>query len=480
MSGVTQALANPFEATAPEEDVELRALSRSLRFAQGFRLFFARSQDAGEQRRLVEALAGAIPSAPPLEIDFDRPINHLLDELRRRFPKVVPPFISVWGLERSLPRAAEAHDTPLVANLNAARDSFPQLIPCPLVLWVQPYVLTAIARGAPDFFSIRSGVYDFVTARHHPPGLAVWLASATSWEMDNLSPLERNERVNAISELLARYQVLPPEQRDRQSESRLLNRLGNLLHLLGKWSEAEPVFLRALEIDQEVGDRISEGATLDNLGNVYGSQGRWEEAIDACGRSLAICREFNDRAGEGLTLMRLGNSHFSQNHPDKALDNYQRSLAICRELPDRIGEGRLLNNLGVVSSSRRRWDWAVHDLQLSLAICRKFNDLSGEGVALNNIGGVYGAQSSWEDAEDAFFQSLAICRKFNDRAGEGQTLINLAILQKNRGEMIEARAFAKQGVDALKDSEAKAELAQAYDILTAIEVEMGSVVPELT
>ena len=340
MSNALQALASPFEVTAPEEDIELRALARSLRFSRGFRLFFARSQDADERRRLVEALGGAIPSAPPLEVHFDRPIAHLLDELRRRLPATPPPFIFVWGLESSLPRAAEAHATALVGNLNAARDSFPQYIPCPLLLWVQPYALTAIARGAPDFFSIRSGVYDFATARHHPPGLADSLSSTENWELANLPPAEKLERVEAVSELLARYQTLPLEQRDRQSESRLLNRLGNLLDLLGRWSEEVAVLQQALEIDREVGDRAGEGQTLNNLGNVYESQGRWDKALVAYRESLAIKREFKDRAGEGRALNNLGNVYRSQGRWDEALIAHSESLAIKREFKDRAGEGR--------------------------------------------------------------------------------------------------------------------------------------------
>ena len=230
---------NPFDPAHLDEETELRALARSLELAHGFTLLFVRCNQPDQRRRLISSLQSRLPQLNLQVIHFSEPIIHLLRELQERLEGSTPNAIFVTGLEYSLPTATDAHATNFVANLNASRNSFPEAIPCPLVLCLPEYALTAIARGAPDFFSVRSGVYFFASSPGDTRDFVESLTSGEGREASNLALQEKLERIAARPSILADYEALPDIQRDRQRESRVHAGLGHFLYRLGKWSMAE-------------------------------------------------------------------------------------------------------------------------------------------------------------------------------------------------------------------------------------------------
>ncbi|MCZ6678118.1 MAG: tetratricopeptide repeat protein, partial [Candidatus Poribacteria bacterium] len=318
MSNDAFAISEPFEPTALDEQTELRTLARALEFAQGFKLLFARCNQRDQRLRIVNALRKRIPQFTVQEIHFDEPIDHLLDALRERLVQPPPDVVFVSGLEYSLPTAADAHETPFVASLNAARNSFPQILPCPLVLWMPEYVLAAIMRGAPDFFSIRSGVYYFAATPRETAAFAESLTAGEEWQAANLTFAEKQERIGAIENLIADYYALPSAHRNNRAEAHLLKRLGNLYWTLGGWTKAERCYQQSLKFYRQFDDRAGEGRLLNNLGEVYRRQRRWEEAEQCHRQSLKIKRDVGDRIGEGIALGNLGSIYSGQKQWAKA------------------------------------------------------------------------------------------------------------------------------------------------------------------
>ena len=458
MSDPSPVITDPFLLPPPDEEIELGALTRALQLAQGFNLLFVRCHQHDQRQRLVAALRKELPGLNIQEVHYREPLTHLLDELRQRINKPLPDALFVSGLEYSLPKAETAHATPFVANLNAARNSFPLVVPCPLVLWVPEYLLNAIMRGAPDFFSVRSGLYSFAVTPQESAMVAESLMAGEAWAAANLPLAEKLERITALNGLLDDYKNLSLAQRDRHVEVRLLTRLGNLHQTLGWWVEAERCYQQSLAICQEVGNRVGEGLTIGNLGVVCQSQGRWAEAEECYQQSLEIRREVGDRLGEGQTIGNLGNVYGSQGRWAEAEKCYQQGLAIFREVGDRVGEGQTIGNLGVVYRSQGRWAEAEKCYQQSLTIYREFGDRVGEGQTLMNLGNVYQSQGRWAEAEEVYQQGLAICRELGDRVGEGKTLGNLALLREAQGEIVGALELGRQAVAVYEKTEDKTAL----------------------
>jgi hypothetical protein len=194
-----EAPANPFTLARSDDETELETLARALRLASGFKLFLGRCNQPGQRRRLLEQIRKRLPNMDLAQVQLPDATPHLLDYLREHLPDPQPDALFISGIENSLANRDHPDVSPLVLNLNAARDSFPNLLRSPLVLWVSDYALAAIMRGAPDFFSIRSGVYYF-----EDRGRSGGISSGPPEETAELAvpPAERIARIGEIQELL--------------------------------------------------------------------------------------------------------------------------------------------------------------------------------------------------------------------------------------------------------------------------------------
>lgn len=511
MSDNPSIITDPFAATALDETTELRALAQALRLADGFKLIFVRCNQPQQQQKLIVALRAELPELNVQEIRFDQPMTHLLDELRGRITVPPPDAVFVFGLENSLPVAAHADATPLVANLNASRNSFPQVVPCPLVLWISEYILNAIMLGAPDFFSIRSGAYYFAAAPGDTLELATSLVSGDEWVAASLSATEKQERIEAIKNLLADYESLPPEQRDYLAELRLharladfllatgslslaqnhneqvlkiaerlddklsegyaLNSIGNIYKRQGRWEEAEQAFKQSLKIFRDLNEPVNEAASLINLGGLYRQQHRFAEAEDVLRKSLEICREENLRANEGRTYINLGIVNRLQGKFAEAEEFYQKGLMISREIGDRTSENRALNSLGNIYAEQGRLMEAEKSYQQSLLISREIGDLFMEAGTLFNLGYIYEQQGRLTEAEELYRKSLAARQTVGDRNGQADSLVALAFLRKTQGDLASAIEFLRQAVEILKTTEDATRLTYTQGLLTNWEEE---------
>jgi tetratricopeptide (TPR) repeat protein len=509
MSKDLSATIDPFAPTALDEETELRALARALQFSEGFKLIFVRCNQAQQRQKIIAALQTELPGFKVQEIHLTEPVTNLLDELRVRIASPSPDALFVSGLEYSLPTASDAHATPVVANLNASRNSFPGVVPCPLVLWIPEYVLNAIMLGAPDFFSIRSGVYFFASTPGDTSDLATSLTAGDEWMASSLSASEKQERIDAIKSLLADYESLPSDQRDYKTECGLHNRLGTLFSIVGLypvaqqhykqslslakmlkdptwegialvglanifkaqggWTEAEQAYQQALAISREAGKHTDEAIVLNNLGYLYGAQRRLAEAEDFFQQSLSIFREAGDRSGESFVLIGLGNIYGLQKRSEEAVDCFQRGLNISREFGVRYNELYALGGLGTAYWKQGRVAEAKASYQQSIDIARTIGDAVIEGLNLYNLGDLYKQEGQLAEAENCYLQSLAIRREVGDNIGWGETLQRLAFLRVQRRDLEGALDLVRQAAEAFKAFGDAQKLAAAQKLLETLE-----------
>lgn len=408
---------DPFAPGTLDQETELAALTHALEFASGFSLLFAQCNQAPQRRQLMAEMRERLQKFTVQEIHLNQPVNHLLDALREQLTEPLPDAVFVSGLEHSLPSVAEAATTSFIANLNASRNSFPQTLPRPIVLWVPEYVLTAIAQGAPDFFSIRSGVYSFAATPEERAEFVHTLSAGEYWQAANLPLAEKRDRVAAIEQLLAEYENLPADQRDRRTELRLLVRLGTLFDAQGSYAEAFSQFQRALKLAEEVGERAGVAISLHQLGNLHYLRGEYSEAQDRYEQSLRISEELGDRAGVAASLHQLGALHQDRSEYSEAQDRYEQSLRILEEIGDRAGIAKPLHNLGMLYQHRGEYGEAQDRYQQSLRIKEEFGDRAGGANSLHQLGNLHYLRGEYGEAQDHYQQSLRIKEELGDRAG---------------------------------------------------------------
>ena len=170
----------------------------------------------------------------------------------------------------------------------------------PIVLWLPDAVATRLAQQAPDFWSWRGGVFEFVAeARVPEQGGALPMPSRDRAMEEPGSPVALDDLQQQIAQL---EQTAP--------ESPLLITLYNNLGgaYAGKYNYKQALELYEKALTQAKSDPAGQARSLFNLGDALRHCGRPFQALDYYQQCLAIAREIGDRRGEAISLFNLGNA----------------------------------------------------------------------------------------------------------------------------------------------------------------------------
>ncbi len=374
MNAVSENNAILFNSKPPDNATRRATLARELRVAQGFTLIFALCNTADERARQIAALKAELPDLNIQEIPVRKQIPHLLDVLRATLEEPLPDAVFVYGMENWLRGDSNPRSNPFVLNLNAARNHFSADCPCPLVFWIPEFLFRLLIGGAPDFVSVRSGLYVFTASLSETRETTQTLQTPGLTEVSGLSLSEKQQRLEELKELLIRVQSLPKKSRYWQDEVAVLDQLAMAYYVLGYYREAEPLYQQALDIRRYFfpkGHPII-AQTLNNQAVLYVSQGKYEQAEPLYQQALDIWRK---AVGE--------------RHPD---------YATC------------LNSLAALYQQQGRYEQAEPLYQQALDIRRKFLS-SGHpdfAISLNDLAELYKAQGRYEEAESLYDEALKI------------------------------------------------------------------------
>jgi tetratricopeptide (TPR) repeat protein len=141
-----------------------------------------------------------------------------------------------------------------------------------------------------------------------------------------------------LQSAIAAYQKAVELQEELKSDLALATSLNNLAELYrnqGRYTEAEPLYLRSLAIwEKQLGaDHPLVAASLNNLGLLYYTQGRYVEADPLYWRSLSIMEKQSraDHPDFASSLNNLALFYNAQGRYAEAEPLYQRALQICEQ-----------------------------------------------------------------------------------------------------------------------------------------------------
>jgi predicted O-linked N-acetylglucosamine transferase (SPINDLY family) len=226
------------------------------------------------------------------------------------------------------------------------------------------------------------------------------MAALAAWQRGEVTPADALKR-------------LWPVVRDAADHSNL----GALLRALGKQSEAEAAYRRAIALDP----RFS--AAPYNLGNLLCDSGRLEEAEAAYAAALAARPEYAEACNAlGTVLQRRG----------KLAEAAEAFRTAARLSPEWV---EAQTNLGVALLGLDRYDAAQHALQAAVALD------SRHGGAHGNLGAVYLRAGCPMAAEGATRAAIALA------PNEHRWITNLAVALQMQGRHAEAAACYREALD---------------------------------
>ena len=269
---------------------------------------------------------------------------------------------------------------------------------------------------------------------------------------------------------------------DRATEATLLNNTCVLQENVGNYKQALGYCNQALALRREFNDRLGVATVLNNLGNVYAGMGDYQQALDFYYQSEEKNRAIENKSGQGIELNNIAWLYAVLGDYEKAIDIYNQSLAIFTAQDDQFRIGNVLNNLAASYAGSGDYKKALEIHLRVLPLRKAVNNNQGLAVTLNNIAKGYAQLHDTEKALDYYNQSLQLLRQNNprqlgsclrdlgnlysdigdqqkalasyneslqvarsigDHGGEAATLAKLAELERNRGQLAEAKRLTE-------------------------------------
>jgi CHAT domain-containing protein/Tfp pilus assembly protein PilF len=182
-----------------------------------------------------------------------------------------------------------------------------------------------------------------------------------------------------------------------------LNNIAWVHHQLADPQIALDFYQQALAIVRKIDDRHLTAVALNNIGEIYADLGDYRKAASLHQEALPLRRAEGDTDGEANSLNNLGKAYANLGERTKARDFFEQALQKLRPNGNRYMLARTLRNLG---------------------------ELESESSALE--------------------ESLALSRAIHDPYGEAAALADLARLERDRGNLVEARGRADEAMAALE------------------------------
>jgi tetratricopeptide (TPR) repeat protein len=239
-----------------------------------------------------------------------------------------------------------------------------------------------------------------------------------------------------------------------------LNNLAALYQSQGRYSQAEPLHLQALEIRRsQLGtDHPDTASSLNNLALLYNSQGRYSEAEPLYLQALEIWRSQlgTNHPDTATSLNNLAGLYESQGRYREAEPLHLQALEIRRSQlgQDHPDTAQSLNNLAELYQSQGRYSEAepLYEQALEIRRSQLGQDHPKTALSLNNLAGLYESQGRYSEAEPLYLQALEIWRSQlgADHPSTATSLNNLAVLYNSQGRYSEAEPLLLQALEIVR------------------------------
>jgi predicted ATPase/DNA-binding SARP family transcriptional activator len=266
----------------------------------------------------------------------------------------------------------------------------------------------------------------------------------------------------AHTEALAHFRTAlvlgPPE-----SAAYLQEAIGDLHMFLGEYEAA----LKGYQEAEKLNAAPSARAILEHKqGKIYERRGKWEQAEEHFAAAVHILDQPEQEASEEERARVYADWSLTAHHRgriEQARELSQRALELAEQAGDTRALAQAHNIRGILANSQGEMAAAYFHLKRSLALSENLPDASIHAAALNNLALACKASGDIEQAISLTVTALALCSSQGDRHREAALHSNLADLFHEAG----------------RTDEAMSQLKLAARIYTDIDVEAGTMRPEI-
>lgn len=243
-----------------------------------------------------------------------------------------------------------------------------------------------------------------------------------------------------------------------------LNRLAQVYHDQGKYTQAEPLYRRSLTlVEKALGSSHPDvAANLNNLATLYRDEGRYDRAEALYKQSLGIVRKALGRESPdvAISLNNLAELYQDEGKYAQAEPIFKQSLEIW-EKTGGLNDPNVaisLNNLGALYDNQKKYAEAEKIYKRALAIKEINLGPSDPSVALSlsNLGKVYVAEGKYDEAQPVLYRALTILHwplEESPNPVVGRALNNLATYYREQNNYDLAAYYYRKSLDFTKKAQ---------------------------
>jgi tetratricopeptide (TPR) repeat protein len=427
----------------PQHQEDFQRLVKLLCHAPRFQLLFARIADESYRRLLIDKLQDLLVAA-------GRPIQtaDLSDE--QQFPDF--DALETW-LESAGQGQAVIHlvntghwlQGARVQSLNLRRDALAEKLNATLLWWLSPDTLERVAREAPDAWSWRGGVFDFVA---EGPGSAEGLPirPRSSVEVRPLTLAQRSRRLSVL------HQQLDGEGAAAIPDDLRLNLLleqADLYESLGQWDLANQVLRqRALPLALLLGDERAKAVTQVRIADILQARGDLDDALRIrTEEALPVFESLGDECLKAVTRGRIADILQVRGELEEALRiRTEEELPVFKRLGDLREQAVTQGKIADILQTCGDLDGALRiRTEEQLPAYERLGDLRGKALTQGKIADILWARGDLDEALRIYTEEeLPVYERLGDVHSKSVTQGYIADILQARGELDEALALHAQ------------------------------------
>jgi class 3 adenylate cyclase/tetratricopeptide (TPR) repeat protein len=220
-------------------------------------------------------------------------------------------------------------------------------------------------------------------------------------------------------------------------KGRTHNALGALLLLKGNYKDARIYLEKAANYYEQIVDNQGTARAYGNLGNLYFRQGDYSLAKDYFLNSIQLGRE-NDVRIPPQIVSNLGLTFMNQGNYTEGVAVQKQELAVVESLGDLGSAATLWVNLGIVYFEKGDENGALPCFEKGLELCQLLGNKQLTSIALGCIGNVWRVKGNIEKATEFLADDLKMCLELGDTQGTAIAHELIGRLNVTKGELISA------------------------------------------
>ena len=224
---------------------------------------------------------------------------------------------------------------------------------------------------------------------------------------------------------------------DKPTEAATLYQAGWLYGDIGQYQKALDCYAQARDIYKALGDLKGEASTINNTAWIYGELGEDQRALEMYEQALETYTKLGYT--DPTVISNVASSYSKVGQYQRALASHLRVLEMRRATDDRRGLSITLSNVGncyyLLGDKIKALDFYNESLKYML----QNGDNYYTATVLNHLGVAYRSLGDYDKALDYFNSALSYRKTSGDHRGIATSLSDIARLERDRGNVVEAR-----------------------------------------